>query len=352
MAELKQLKSYNWLSVCFGVGLFIDGSKFIKFVNYSRAFTVLFFTTYILVIHVLNNIDKSYTRNNLLWINLSCFTYFPGIIFYTTFLNLSRGEINSILLSCFKFMTTKDKVIMKLTSVVVTVMALVHFFAYVISSSLLGEYMIFKNQIMDILLFNQTDIYMHGCGLCFIFILSSYFCHQNILSRISQKIRKSLDNKTTHQMVISLLFIQSNMNRINSISGPILLIQFSAVYTAIPSVILLVTDRNGDYSWMVTEFVTTVVHVLVLLLLVAVVENLTAKLHETRVEILVKMMGRKDIVHFHIDVDTFMKLLQDKDLFKYTAMNMFDINYGMLLSFLGSVISLTVLICQLTDTKH
>ena len=351
MAEVKELKWFNWLSISFGIGLFIDGSKFVKFVNYSRSCTVLFSTTYMLVIHVLNNIDNSYTGNNVFWINLSSFTYFPGIIFYTIFFNMSRKEISSILISFLKFMTTREKAIMKWISIAVTIIALVHFFTYVISSLLLDQKVILKNQIMDTLLVNQTDIYMHGCGLCFIFILSSFFSHKNILEKINVNIHKPLNDKTIRQMVLSLLFIQSNMNRINTLSGPVLLLQFSTVYTAIPVVTLLAADWNGDYSWMTTEFVTTVVHILILLLLVAVVEKLTAKLQETQTEILVKLVGRKDI-HPSYHMDTFMKLLQDKDLFKYTAMDMFDINYGMLLSFLGSVISLSVLICQVTDTKH
>ena len=352
MAEVKELKWFNWLSIGFGVGLFIDESKFMKFVNYSRAFTVFFAATCMLVIHVLNNIDNSYTGNNVFWMNLSSFTYFPSVIFYTIFLNVSRREMSSILLSLFKFMTNRDKVIMQWISNVGTIMTVVHFVAYLISSALLDENLILNNRFMDTLLFNQTDIYIHGCSFCFLFILSSYFCHQNILCRINQKIRKSLDNKTIRQMVLSLLLIQSNMNRMNRVCGPILLIQFSTVYTAIPSLILLVTDRTGNYSWMVTEVTGIVTHVLFLLLMITLVEKQTVKLQETRTEILVKMIGRIDIHHWNIDVDTFMKLLQDKDLFQYRAIDMFDISYSMLLSFLGSVISLTVLICQLTDTKH
>ena len=352
MAEVKELKWFNWLSISFGVGLFIDGSKFMKLVSYTRAFTVLLSAIYMLVIHVLNNMDNSYPSNNVFVINLSCFTYFLGVIFYTTFLNVSRREVSSILLSLFQFMTNREKVIMKRTSIAVTTLILVYFFAYTISSALIDESLILNNQIMDTLLFNQTNIHMHGCGLCFIFILSSFFCHQNILCRINQKISTSLDNITIHQIVLSLLLIQSNIKRMNRVCGPVLLLQFSTVFTTVPSLILLVTDRNGDYSWMITELYTIVAHILILLLLVVVVEKLTEKLHETRAGILIKMMGRNDIHHLNIDVNTFMKLLQDKNVFKYRAMNIFDISYSMLLTFLGSVISLSVLICQVNGSTR
>ena len=352
MAEVKELKWFNWLSISFGVGLFIDGSKFMKFVSYTRAFTVLFSAIYILVIHVLNNMNNSSSGSDVFEMNLACFTYFPSVIFYTFFLNMSRREVSSILLSFWRFMTTREKAIMKWTSIAVTTMILVYFWAYVILTTLLDDYQILKNQILEVSCWNQTNIYMHGCGLCLFFILSSYFCHQNILCRINEKIRKPLDNKTIHEMVLSLLFIQSNMKKINRINGPVLLLQFSAVYTVIPSVTLVITDRNGEHSWLVTEMLAMVSHILVLLLLVVVVEKVTAHLEETQSEILVKMVGRNDIHRLNIDVDTLMKLLQDKYLFQYRAMDMFDISYGMLLSFLGSVISLTVLICQLTDTKH
>ena len=349
MAEVKELKWFNWLSIGFGVGLFIDESKFMKFVNYSRAFTVLFSTTYMLVIHVLNNMDNSYPGKQVFWMNLCSFTYYPSVIFYTVFLNVSRREVSSILLSLFQFMTNRDKVIVKWNSIAITTMILVYVSGYTISSILLDDYQIIKNHILEVLLWNQKNIYMHGCGLCFILILSSFLSHKNILEKINVNIHKSLNDKTIRQMVVALLFIQSNMKRINRISGPVLLIQFSIVYTGIPSLVFLVIDRNGEYSWRITEFLTTVAHILFLVLLVAVVEKLTAKLEETQTEILLKLMGRKDI-HQSYDMDTFMKLVQDKDIFKYTAMNMFDINYGMLLSFLGSVISFSVLICQLKDS--
>ena len=349
MAEVKELKWFNWLSTGLGFGLFIDGSKFMKFVNYTRAFTVLFSAICMLVIHVLNNIDNSFTGNNVFWMNLSCFTHFPCIMFYTIFLNMCRHEIGSILLSCFKFLSMKNRTNMKWLSLVVSLFTLVHFLVYFVATVLLGKHLIIENAILDIMLYNQTNIYMHGFGLCFIFFLSSFLCHKNILDRINVNIHKPLNDKRMHQMVLALLFIQSNMKRMNKISGPVLLLQFSIVYTGIPSLVFLVTDRNGEYSWMVTEFVATVAHILFLLFLVALVEKLTAKLEETQTEILVKMMGRKDI-HQSYDMDTFMKLLQSKYLLKYTAMDMFDISYGMLLSFLGSVISFTVLICQLKDS--
>ena len=349
MAEIKELKYFNWLSIGFGTGFFIDKHKWIKLVNHTRALTVLVFNTYLMVNDILNLLDQSYKINT--GMNLRTFTYFPSVIIYTLSLNVNRREMSSILLSCFKFMSTRDKVIMQWISNVGTIMTVVHFVAYLISSALLDENLILNNRFMDTLLFNQTDIYIHGCSFCFLFILSSYFCHQNILYRINQKIRKSLDNITIRQMVLSLLLIQSNMYRINKVCGPVLLIQLSSIYTAIPAIVFLVTDKYGNSNWMVTEMTGTVVHIVILLLMVTVVEKLTAKLQETQTEIHVKLIKRSDIDSSY-NMDTFMKLLQDKDLFKYTAMDMFDINYGMLLSFLGSVISLTVLICQLTDTRH
>ena len=350
MAEVKELKWFNWLSIGFGVGLFIDESKFMKFVNFSRAFTVLFSTTYMLVIHVLNNINNSYAGNQVFWINLSSFAHFPSVIFYTVFLNTSRDEIGSILLSCFKFMSTKNRTNMKWFSFVVSLLTVVEFLVYIISS-LLFQKIIIKNAILDILMFNQTDIYMHGFGLCFIFILSSFLSHKNILDRINVNIHKPLNDKTIRQMVLSLLFIESNMKKINRISGPVLLVQFSIVYTAIPLAVFGVTDRNEDHIWSRTQMIAIITHILILLVLVAIVVKLTRKFQETQTEIFVKLMERKNINRTY-DMDILMKLLRDKDLFKYTAMNMFDINYGMLLSFLGSVISFTVLICQLSDTRH
>ena len=105
------------------------------------------------------------------------------------------------------------------------------------------------------------------------------------------------------------------------------------------------------HKWINHTKVLTILISQAYLLINHVVEKLTAKLHETRIEILVKI-ERNDIGHLNIDVNTFMKILQDKDLFQYRAMDMFDISYSMLLSFLGSVISLTVLICQLNDIRQ
>ena len=348
MAETSELKYFNWLSIAFGIGLFIDKHKWIKLVNHTRALTVLVTHMYFMVNYILNFLDQSSNRKRRM--NLGTCTYFLGVIIYTIFLNVSRREISSILLSCLKFMTIRDKSIMKWTSIALTIMILVHLFVYIISTVLL-KYQLLKIKIIHTLVFNQTDIYMHGCSLCFIFILFSYFCHQNILRRINQKIRQSLDNNTIRKMVLSLLFIQLNMRRMNKVCGPVLLLQFSIIYTAIPNVVFSVTGKYGYSNWVVIEMTAIMAHIVIVFLMVTVVEKLTAKLQETRTEILVKMMGRKDIDHSY-DMDTFMKLLQDKDLVKYTAMDMFDINYGMLLPFLGSVISLTVLICQLSDTKQ
>ena len=72
-------------------------------------------------------------------------------------------------------------------------------------------------------------------------------------------------------------------------------------------------------------------------------------MEKTRGQIFKEVIAQKKLQNSH-HRQLFLHFLQDQDLFKLNAMEMFSIDYGTVMCFAGSVISFTVLIDQINSS--
>ena len=343
------LKYFDWLSICFGLGIFVQNNKWLRTFNSLRALMVIGISAYAAWLY---GYAHEMASKKYFWFLLLTWFYFPTYIVYTIAFWMNRQAYANLLTTLIGGLTSKQRKTMKKTCIFVTIFLVTHFILYCSSYpfSNFGEST--GEMIKTMFLMYQTDSFHHGSCLYFTIILMAYYSHKNILRHILKKVinHENICNDEFFKMSsLQLLSIQDNIRTINAVSGPILLINFTYIYIAVPPLGFLVKADHFGIIFMLVEVITMLLHILMTFILVILVQKLNAKLYFLQSEVLHEISRRTTVKNSH-QRDLFMNLIQDKNLFTLTAMDMFNMDYGMLLSFGGSLINFTVLLCQINSS--
>jgi len=235
----------------------------------------------------------------------------------------------------------------KVLSIVLSILLVINYFA--------GNYRLFMSFSFTLLWFKDLirslviDYIFHGVVMIILLILPSFYCHHTCLIRL----KKHLINSKAMNMafcVKTMLFVDKNVKLINSIIGPVVLITFVSLY--IYSVVLIFVFSNFG-----TEFIYIIIIIcifkLFVLCIIVLSQRSTSSLNSIRSEILeMLLLNRNNYSDINSIQGCFLlDILQKENLLTYTAMDVFNMDYNMLLCFLGSLISISVLFCQLTLTS-
>lgn len=340
---LNHLRSFNFLSIFFGSGIFVY-SLSLKVINYIRLFMVVSCG----IVSTVGSFQKSWSSNEF-WMALTFFVYFPSTVIYPLVIHFHRDDLATMLDTFFKGMKHRDRVFMRRLSNVFTVLITLHSVLWISSFVFFGQESIL-DKVFFVFSSFEIDIHPHACCLYILLCVSSYFCLQKSLQQIKENLAS--DSYDIRHLVLTLTSIQTNVKKVNSVSGVPLLLLFFYVYIAVPSTYFFIQSAGpSTLAWFTMELVTIVLHVVTVVIMVVLVERLNAKLEKTREQIKDLMIRQKKL-RCSQQVHQFLSLLDDRSLFTMTAMDLFNMDYNMFICFAASVVSFSTLLFQINSSLN
>ena len=333
---------FNDLSVVFGVAIFLK-SKTYRIINFFRAACVILASLYLLCTYH-EKVSNVEVQSEWFWTIMFEVMYDSSVIIYTIVLNAKRSQIAGVLTTFFESMSRKEKMIVKRTSTVLSIYVVIHLIGLILSYLFSKTY-----NVIEVVILNQTEPYMHGLSFYFILILSSFYCHRNTLNEIKdqclvQSRKPSMDN--IREAIKKLIFIQNNMKSLNQSMGPALVLVFFYILIGVPmEMYLQVTSPLAKDPSYIIELFAVILVVVISSMLIVICETFSSRLDKIRNDILNNVIDLNKVAKSH-HLQLFLDLLRDPHLFTFTAMDMFNMSYGMIMYFLGTLISMGVLICQ------
>ena len=266
--------------------------------------------------------------------------YRTGNILYTVAIYVLGDKIYLVFKIYFHLMNQKQISVIKRISIISMVFIAINMIgvSFDIKSfelSFLWFYILFSKLIID-----YTT---HGLFLMILLSLSSFYCHKRCLNNMRSKLFKKR-NIDVKMHLKTMVFITNSIKIINSIFGPISLIVLSFLYVC-PAYFIMIIKYNMTHWFYDIYFVVSVFSFV--LLLIVLVESCNSALNSIRMDIIYLLQLQHQPLTLNHNLSFLMDLLQRENLFTLTAMDMFNLDYNMLLCFAGSLISISVFFCQI-----
>lgn len=311
-----------------GAAIYIDRGRLFKWFNYFRA-------TYIILLSNALNLHFTLRNYHGVLYFASGVWYFSIGTYFTLITHWKRSQIQKLIQLSFKRINYHKKLLIRRLLILFIIIDAICTFSIMIS--------FFDGQLIDYL-------YMGTFGewvLCSIVLYSIIveFIKDNdfiLLSRVRQIQSESFNCQA---IVIALQESQELVGLVNSVLGIIPLMLMSCTFLQAPGGITAMLKKGGKFNnwtfWLRTEGAWLIVSFVILLITFCFVGNRKSKMMEAR-ESLIKDVSRSEIV----SVDKLLAIDCLRQKIKFTAI-FFEVNSTVVLSFIGSIITFTVLFIQI-----
>ena len=196
------------------------------------------------------------------------------------------------------------------------------------------------------------DLYFHSLIWISLLILGSYYDCQNCLNDINQKLTfQSERDATLSQCILSrAAIIKQSVSAVNTFSGFPLLITIGYIFIGF-SGILSFTRNNVKETLLlkISECIYLGAYCLAIVALLIMVTLLRHKL-ESRRSALVFRLSHDNHKCLTINWKIGLKTLCDRKLFEFSIMGLFSLDLSLILKFVASHITFTILMMQLESS--
>lgn len=331
---------FNWLSVSFGIGIFLDNNCK-RLVNGINLIAVC--SSYIYIIYILFCTPPEWENDRVLWILLNLF-YYLCEIFYTIIFCLKKNDFIIFIEATFGILDKKQQKSVKNVSMILIAVFFAHFTFYTSCYILSQEKIGTLGVIWSIFVIYQNGVIaVHGLFLYLLMAMMLYYSHLNKLDEILFSIQSN-ENVSMSSHCHDLLLIRCKAKKYSNITGFIIIINLFNIYVEAPSIFFFIVYVREQTFSLFSESASILFYVIMILVVISLVQMFQGKCEDRRTQILREVLSRRKISNRrHI----FLELLREKDLFALTATDLFNIDYKMLMCFAASLVSYTVLIIQL-----
>ena len=354
MDAAESLRVFDVTSSFFGIMTFTENNRFLKYLNFTRAWTLPVITFFVFA--YLPSAVTVLRQGRFLW-DLAGSVYFLSELTYVLILlPLLRKKISRILDVCFIRMTLKQQQTVKRTSHVLVVLMVLQMLYYNVCFSWsqvnrLGYQ--WNTFLLLLVVFYDIPFEFHGFSLCIIMLLCCYFASQNSMRNIFKMIRKcqgiSGCSADCDQILESVAKATQDFN---CVAGKIISILFLVLYFYIPSKMFYAASTNGvERVWMQAELALIALHLVGVVIIIITAQKVSNELDKERNKI-VNFVTKIDTCHCSSQGMVFILQLKDPALFQFTGNNMFTLDNGLILNFAGSLITFTILLCQLESSPE
>ena len=350
------INSLDFLNLVFGLSVLSHKrGKWCNIWNRGRGLFFLFTSTILAIDGV-----KSLGGSSVILYELSNVIYYIGQTVFVICIHFFGKRISLFFEDTTTYLTRNQCRKLQRLSIVLTVLLIVEF-ACIQAAYLVADFSfdlpIIGTIPYNLISVNDCDYNYHGLVLYFVAISACYFACKNLLKRILK-----LAAKDSGPVAISrqIHVIQELVQEINLLAGiPFLMVLFY-ILTALPGGMSALFD-NGSHvkegtslTVAVTELLTTSLYGVFVTGLAIYVSRLRTKLEQQRQKILDYIMLSKSST-FDSDKTSIrwticLKELQDPSLFEFSIMSLFTLDFKLILSFSGEIISLSVLFISIEKT--
>ena len=354
MDAAKSLRVFQVTSCFFGLMIFTENNRFLKYFNFVRGWTlpvVMFF-----VFTTSSSAVTDLRRGRFLW-DLTGFVYvFSEAIYVLILLPFLRKKISRILDVSFMRMTFKQKQTVKRISYIFAVLMVVQWVYYNIcfSWSQVNRFGWRWNTFLLVLgVLFHFPFEFHGFSLAIIMLLCCWYSGQNSMRNIFNMIRKyqgiSGCSANCDQLLES---VSKTIQDFNRVVGKLVTFLFLVIYFSIPSIMFYATPSDDvEGVWMQAELTIIILQLTCVVVMIVIAQKVSNELDKERNKV-VHLLTKIDTCHCSSQGMAFVLQLKDPTLFQFTANNMFTLDNGLILHFAGSLITFAILLCQLESSPQ
>ena len=354
MDAAESLRVFDVTSSFFGIMIFTETNRFLKYLNFTRGWTLP-----VIIFYVFTYSPSAVTdlrRGRFLWDLAGSVYLLCELIYALILLPLLRKKISRILAVCFIRMTLKQQQTVKRTSHVLVVLMVLQLICFntCFAWSQLNRFGWKWNTFLLLLSTSyHVPFEFHGFSVCMIMLLCCYFASQNSMRNIFSIITKCQGiagcSADCDQILESVAKATQDFNRV---AGNIISILFLVLYFYIPSAILYATPTDDvEGVWMQAEVAINGLQLVCIVIIIITAQKISNELDKERNKV-VHLVTKIDTCHCSSQGMAFVLQLKDPALFQFTGNNMFTLDNGLILSFAGSLITFTILLCQLESSPE
>jgi len=352
MDPAKTLLVFDIHNMINGIGIFIPNrNRFLLIINYLRALSIIAMTIFISLDSYLKKLSHK-TKARRFWTFIMLASN-SSVIIYFIVIYLIRKKICFFIQTQFRYIEKKQALKIKRISIVLSLFLIVFtiimkwrlFYTYFVHYKFESEWFLFF--FLRVIVDFKVNVFKHGLILITLLISISFYCHQKLLLRLFSQLNR--DKKVNvHLFLKTILFIEKNMKFVNSIIGPIILIISIALYVYPVCLMYIIFHfTKGD----ILSIIHYVIFVIGYIVVIILSQKLTSSLNSIRSEILdLILLDVNGFEQTNAHLSFIINALKKENLFTLTAMDVFNLDYNMLICFLGSLIQICVLFCQLIIT--
>ena len=354
MDAAQSLRVFQITSCFFGLMTFTENNRFLKYFNFVRGWTlpvIMFF-----VITSSSSALTNLRRGRFLWDLTGFIHVFSELTCVLILLPLLRKKMSRLLDVSFMRMSFRQKQTVKRVSLILAVLMVVQwiYFNVCFSWSQINRLGWQWNTILLVFaMFYHFPFEFHGFSLTIIMLLCCWYSGQNSMRNIFNMIRKrqgiSGCSANCDQILES---VSKTIKDFNRVVGKLISLLFLVLYFSIPTIMFYATSIDDvEGIWMQAGLAITIIQLVCVVIIIIIAQKISNGLDKDRNKV-VHLLTKIDTCHCSSQGMAFVLQLNNPTLFKFTANNMFTLDNGLILNFAGSLITFSILLCQMESSPQ
>jgi len=335
------LKLFNFCSFLFGISISVR--------NQSRLVRVVHLILFIIcsINIALNSVDTLYfykSASTILWL-LRRIYFNSGAAFYCLFIHLFGNKIYQTINNLIKNLTFDQKKRIKLITtigcvIIITERIAINAYGYILEVEKNG--FSFKRLIFELFLLIRPNYIFHSFLVYTVFQMAFFYSCINLLNEL-----ESCLNPSPKLIMKTVVEIYQNLNSLNMFA----VIPFSILLPYL-FIILPGCAQTKNQSVIYLLFIFTVMYCSCFIVAVVTATVFKRKLQTKRNQFIQTLFSKKEHMKFRsIEWTICLDQLSDKNMFNFSVLSLFSIDFSLLMSVSSAVITFSILFFQL-DSAH
>ena len=347
MAAKDCLWLFDYYSQFLGISIFVqERRKFFIYFNYFWKFTQMTLSLLGAVLSlktIYHSLAPLYNLNNGM--------FFVGQFIFNVLMHIQVDNIRREFNDAFLKMKEHQKRKMFIVSSCLTSISILIHIWFVVVNAILESNTIYSSDkyLVFVILQVNGDLYFPSLVWVSSLILSSYYVCQNCLKSIDQRlIPRTERHASLPDFILSrATIIKQSVSAVNIFSAFPLLVTIGYIFIGFSGVLSLLRNNvNAIPVWSISECIYVAFFFLAIVALLVMVTILRHKL-ETQRSALVFRLSHENYDCLTVNWKVGLETLCDSKLFEFSVMDLFPLDFNLILKFAASHITFTILMLQL-----
>ena len=198
------------------------------------------------------------------------------------------------------------------------------------------------------------DYNIHVLLWVIVLAISYYYTCKNSLEKIKMEIMTcKFYECCCRTVVIESLGMHKRISEFNTLCGPPLLLTLAYTFVAVSGILSLLRQKTyGTFIWRMTELVVIFIYCLFIIFLVIMATILRKSLDSLRRSVICGLLLHQKLSENTINIKwkLGLEMLSDFKLFEFSVMSLFPLDLNLVLNFIASIITFTILFLQLQSS--